>query len=954
MKDERKTKKQLIEELEELRGQQDPFASHLRQAVEQVRAEAVSMRHSEDLLTLVGVMFEEVQRLGLDVACPTVVFLNAEADDCVYYNSFPNPARLGISWTSSNVVACSEEIVAEVGGRHSYREWLQSEDGQSWQQGTAWVDRFYISEDFARQTAEVLGFSRPVLEWTTREVTRASVPFERGLLKLAVWEDHPHLMRVAEALAEALSLGYVRFLDLVHLEEQNHQLEIEQILERVRGQALGMLRSEDLTGVGSTVFRELRSLDLAVWRSGFGIYNDQGDPPEIELWYTTTEGDAVRTGGTYRIDEDADSVIWGIYLAWKRGEEHHSFDIGGDELKAMVRHLTEERDLSLPEWRERRQADLPERLWSNYIFFPQGYLYVPTLGPIPVEELRVLKQLVAVFGVAYNRFLELQQAEEYARQAERRAAVDRVRAEIATMRTSADLEHLTPLIWKELTDAGVAFFRCGVFIAAEEGTRVRTYLTNPQGESLGVLDLGADSHLFIGRVLASWRAAQVHFEQWDQPTFPEVFALGHSRHLDLQAAEERAAQSAREAAYERVRSAVLASRNTKDILVVNSLMDQELRELGVRLTACGINLIDEDTDTSRYFYSWDESAWDEPLSLEDPVIAELVSHWRAGETWIRPPPPTWARGDRFRDVRVIVDVPFAHGTLAMNSTEVDEFSEDEIAILQGFAEVISLAYTRYLDLSAIEDAQRQKMASLEEELQTARDMQIGLRPTAPPEIAGLSAAGRCVTVNHVGGDFFQYFGQDDGIAISLADVTGHAMEAAIPAVMFSGVLDKQMEIPTTLEGRFSGLNRSMCRSLGEHTYVCLSMLVLDPAGRTMRVANCGCPYPLLYRQETSQIEEIQIEAYPLGIRPDTEYAAKEVPLSPGDYVVLHSDGFSEAANSEEQLFGFDRTMEVIRQGCSEGLSPEELIDRLIGEVKAFTGDEPQADDMTCVVIEVEA
>ena len=47
-------------------------------------------------------------------------------------------------------------------------------------------------------------------------------------------------------------------------------------------------------------------------------------------------------------------------------------------------------------------------------------------------------------------------------------------------------------------------------------------------------------------------------------------------------------------------------------------------------------------------------------------------------------------------------------------------------------------------------------------------------------------------------------------------------------------------------------------------------------------------------------------------------------------------------------------MEVIRQGCSEGLSPEDLIERLICEVKAFTGDEPQGDDMTCVVVKVTA
>ena len=251
-------------------------------------------------------------------------------------------------------------------------------------------------------------------------------------------------------------------------------------------------------------------------------------------------------------------------------------------------------------------------------------------------------------------------------------------------------------------------------------------------------------------------------------------------------------------------------------------------------------------------------------------------------------------------------------------------------------------------------AERALIREMEAELQDARRMQMSLMPTASPDTTGIDIAGSCVSANHVGGDFYQYFPQDDGITISLADVTGHAMEAAIPAVMFSGILDKQMEFPGDLEERFGSLNRSLCRSLGDHTYVCLSMLDLDPSSGSMRVANCGCPYPLHYRLATGQIEEIQVEAYPLGIRPDTEYAAKEVSLEPGHYVVLHSDGFSEATNAEEQLFGFDRTMEVIRQGCSEGLSPEDLIGRLIGEVKAFTGDEPQADDMTCVAIKVEA
>ena len=268
---------------------------------------------------------------------------------------------------------------------------------------------------------------------------------------------------------------------------------------------------------------------------------------------------------------------------------------------------------------------------------------------------------------------------------------------------------------------------------------------------------------------------------------------------------------------------------------------------------------------------------------------------------------------------------------------------------------LALRRRRERDLARAErdEARDRTLREMEEELQTAHDMQMGLMPTDAPDVQGVRIAGRCVSANQVGGDFYQYFEREDSLTVSLADVTGHAMEAAIPAVMFSGILDNQMEQPKPLPELFQGLNRSLCRSLGTHTFVCLSMVDTDLSTQTMRLSNCGCPYPLHFQATTGEIGEIEVDAYPLGVRPDTEYAAREVSLSPGDYVVLHSDGFSEATNADEALFGFDRTMEVIRQGCSEGLSPEDLIDRLIGEVKAFTGDEPQADDMTCVVVRVE-
>ena len=89
---------------------------------------------------------------------------------------------------------------------------------------------------------------------------------------------------------------------------------------------------------------------------------------------------------------------------------------------------------------------------------------------------------------------------------------------------------------------------------------------------------------------------------------------------------------------------------------------------------------------------------------------------------------------------------------------------------------------------------------LEGERQTAHDMQMMLMPSESPQIEGFQIAGRCRPANHVGEDFFQYFGLSrNRLAIAMADVTGKAMEAAIPVVMFSGILRTEMRQDKVLE-----------------------------------------------------------------------------------------------------------------------------------------------------------
>ncbi len=101
-----------------------------------------------------------------------------------------------------------------------------------------------------------------------------------------------------------------------------------------------------------------------------------------------------------------------------------------------------------------------------------------------------------------------------------------------------------------------------------------------------------------------------------------------------------------------------------------------------------------------------------------------------------------------------------------------------------------------------------------------------------------------------------------------------------------------------------------------------------------------------------EIAELQIDAYPLGVRPDTRYAAIKRQLGPGDYLVFCSDGIIEAADGTGAQFGYERTAATLRSGCSAGLSAEALLERVVAEVRGFRGETPQGDDQTVVVLRV--
>ena len=265
----------------------------------------------------------------------------------------------------------------------------------------------------------------------------------------------------------------------------------------------------------------------------------------------------------------------------------------------------------------------------------------------------------------------------------------------------------------------------------------------------------------------------------------------------------------------------------------------------------------------------------------------------------------------------------------------------------GLADRINLVQER-------EATQRQRLGELERELQICRDMQMALMPTEHPQIEGFDIAGRCIPATQVGGDIFHYTHRGDGkFYMAVADVAGHAMQAAIPVVVFSGILKTQVETAPPIEELFVRLNHSAQHAITGRSFICLVMGELDTSTRLLRLCNGACPPAYHYSAASSVLHELELQAYPLGVRSDAEYPVLEVQLEPGDRVVFCSDGIVEATDSSEKIFGFERTADAIQQACASGLPAADLVDQIIASAHAFSGESSQRDDMTCVVLAVE-
>jgi serine phosphatase RsbU (regulator of sigma subunit)/ligand-binding sensor domain-containing protein len=239
------------------------------------------------------------------------------------------------------------------------------------------------------------------------------------------------------------------------------------------------------------------------------------------------------------------------------------------------------------------------------------------------------------------------------------------------------------------------------------------------------------------------------------------------------------------------------------------------------------------------------------------------------------------------------------------------------------------------------------------ELQTAHDAQMSILPQTDPVMDGLAVSGVCIPASEVGGDFYDIFWIDEErskLGVAVGDVSGKAMQAAMIAVMSSGMIYSNTDETTSPSEVAARLNHSLYHKTNERMYTALCLASIDVPTREVTYTIAGFSAPLIKSNGNVRVLEGAGHGLPLGALVDSRYREDKVRLDTGDVLVLFTDGVTEALNPSREFYDQHRLEGLLESTDTSPLSATEIRDLIVDNVMSFTGNMHQADDMTVLVI----
>jgi sigma-B regulation protein RsbU (phosphoserine phosphatase) len=261
-------------------------------------------------------------------------------------------------------------------------------------------------------------------------------------------------------------------------------------------------------------------------------------------------------------------------------------------------------------------------------------------------------------------------------------------------------------------------------------------------------------------------------------------------------------------------------------------------------------------------------------------------------------------------------------------------------------------------MQAERDTLLREMERKDTELAIAAEIQQSFLPDTIAPIPGFDIAAKSVMAKEVGGDFFDVVPLEvipinkTRVGVMIADVSGKG----IPAALFMALSRIVVRVnaswyPDHPADAIRDANNIITTDSKAGMFVTLFYGILNTENKSFTYVNAGHNPPLLCHAVDGSFEELPLTGIAVGAMMDMEYGSETKMLVSGDVLILYTDGITEAENASYGMYGEDRLRSII--GRSRDGDARSIIIMILEDVKKFSGDNPQSDDITLMVIKVE-
>jgi len=330
----------------------------------------------------------------------------------------------------------------------------------------------------------------------------------------------------------------------------------------------------------------------------------------------------------------------------------------------------------------------------------------------------------------------------------------------------------------------------------------------------------------------------------------------------------------------------------------------------------------------------------DPLFAEDSELCEIAEPLFLDDT---------TRCEDYRNLGFAVLVPMrlqdeTKGIMALGSKiSKAEFDEADIEFLTtlGNQAMTSLENARLFE----ETLEKQRM---EEELNLARNIQQGLLPSDLPALKQYEIAAKNIPSRQVGGDYFDVVPISETVyGIAIADVSGKGAGAALLMANLQASLQALVTSGIEISNMVSRINNLIVQNTGLDKFITFFYGQLDIEKHVFTFCNAGHNPPYMIHPN-KKTRELMAGGIVLGMMADMTFETASVLLNPGDRIVMFTDGITEAMNVQEDEYCEDRLKKIIQKFTD--LSAQKLMEKIESDVETFSGEAPQADDITLVVL----